>query len=72
MVLSHCILILLEEMHITVATLGIDCLIVSIPIEDVSCQEHGVEHSQDVSVSYRINKGETFLLLYVLLMYRNM
>ena len=41
--------ILLEEVHTTIATLGIDDL--DLYIEPVSCQEHGVEHSQDVSVS---------------------
>ena len=50
MVLFQFLLILLEKLRITVATLGIDDL--DIRIEHVSFQEHGVEHSQDVSVSY--------------------
>ena len=40
--------ILLEEGHTTAATLDIDYL--TIQAEGVSCQEHGVEHSQHVSV----------------------
>ena len=49
MVQSLLVLILLEEEHTTIATLVIKYL--TIQAEVVSYQEHGVEHSQHVSVS---------------------
>ena len=59
---SHLVIILLEEVQVTAATLGIGYL--GFRTEHVSCQEHGVEHSQDVSVSHRINKGEIFIMYF--------
>ena len=49
MALSLCIPILLETVHTTGVTLDIDFLV--LVIEDVSYQEHGVEHSLHVFVS---------------------
>ena len=59
-VLSQSVLILLEEVHITVATLGIDYL--GYHLEHASFQECGVMHNQDVSVSQELNKVNLFLL----------
>ena len=50
MALSQFILVLLEDMQITVVILGIDYL--DLRLEHVSCQGHGIEQSQDVSVRY--------------------
>ena len=46
--------LLLEEVHTTAVTLGIDYL--GIQVEDVDFLEIGVEHNQHVSVSTDIKK----------------
>ena len=51
----------LEEVHTTAATLGINYL--GLCLDCVSCQEHGVGHSQDVSVSHELNSANFSLQL---------
>ena len=66
MALSLCIPILLEEVHTTGVTLGIDYL--DLRIELAGCLGNGVEHNQHALVSSMIPK----LSFTSILNYRNM
>ena len=56
MVPSQLVQIFWVEAPVTDVTLSIDYL--GLGIEDASFQEHGMEHSQDVSVSHWLSKDK--------------